>query len=150
LDEYLQKEGFRFVRSEADHSLYVLHEGDKVIWLVIYVDNMLAASNSRDYLDKFKVQLKQCFDLSDLGPACHFLGMHITHDREKRLRTISQKAYLERILENAGMTMCNPVSTPMTPGVILQKATRAPTEEEAAAIASIPYRQTIGKLNYAM
>jgi hypothetical protein len=69
LDEYLRKEGFRFVRSEADHSLYVLHEGDKVIWLVIYVDDMLAASNSCEYLDAFKSQLKQWFDLSDLGPA---------------------------------------------------------------------------------
>jgi transposase InsO family protein len=150
LDEYLWKEGFRFVRSEADHSLYVLHEGDKVIWLVVYVDDMLAASNSRDYLDKFKVQLKRRFDLSDLGPACHFLGMHITRDREKRLLSISQKAYLEKILENAGMTQCNPVSTPMTPGVTLQKATRPPTSEEADAIASIPYRRTIGELNYAM
>jgi hypothetical protein len=150
LDEYLRKEGFKFVRSEADHSLYVLHEGDRVIWLVVYVDDMLAASNSRDYLNSFKVRLKQRFDLADLGPARHFLGMHITRDREKRLLSISQKTYLEQILENAGMSQCNPVGTPMTPGVTLQKATRAPTEDEATAIASIPYRRTIGELNYAM
>jgi hypothetical protein len=77
LDKHLQKEGSRFVRSEADHSLYILHEGDKVIWLVIYVDDILAASNSCEYLNAFKSQLKQQFDLSDLGPARHFLSMHI-------------------------------------------------------------------------
>jgi hypothetical protein len=138
------------VRSEADHSLYVLHEDGKVIWLVVYVDDMLAASNSRVHLDTFKGRLKQRFDLSDLSPARHFLGMHITRDREQRVISVSQKTYLEKILEDAGMSQCNPVSTPMTPGVTLQKATRPPTQEETAAIASIPYRRTIGGLNYAM
>lgn len=76
--------------------------------------------------------------------------MHITRDRENHLITVNQKAYLEKILENAGMSQCNPVSTPMTPGVALQKATRAPTQEEAVTIASIPYRRTISELNYAM
>jgi hypothetical protein len=150
LDEYLRKEGFKFVRSEADHSLYVLHEGDKIIWLVVYVDDMLSASNSRDFLNSFKAQLNQRFNLADLGPARHFLGMHITRDREKRLLSVSQKTYLEKILENAGMSQCNPVSTPMSPGIVLQKATRSPTDDEATAIASIPYRRTIGELNYAM
>jgi transposase InsO family protein len=150
LDQYLRNEGFNFVRSEADHSLYVLHEDGKVIWLVVYVDDMLTASNSRIHLDAFKTRLKQRFDLSDLGPARHFLGMHITRDREQRIITVSQKAYLEKILENAGMSQCNPVSTPMTPGITLQKATRAPTQEEVVTIASIPYRRTIGELNYAM
>jgi transposase InsO family protein len=150
LDEYLRKEGFKFVRSEADRSLYVLHENNRVIWLVVYVDDMLAASNSRDYLNDFKLRLKQRFALSDLGPARHFLGMHIIRDREKRLLSVSQRTYLEKILENAGMSHCNPVGTPMTPGIILQKATRMPTEDEATAIASIPYRRTIGELNYAM
>jgi hypothetical protein len=111
---------------------------------------MLAALNSRDYLNGFKVQLKQHFDLTDLGPAKHFLGMHITHNHEKRLLSISQKTYLEKILENAGMSQCNPVGTPMTPGVTLQKVTRPPTADEATAITSIPYCRTIGKLNYAM
>ncbi|KAG2338165.1 hypothetical protein BDR05DRAFT_853604, partial [Suillus weaverae] len=52
------------------------------------------------------------------------------------------------ILDGSGMLTCNPVSTPMTPGIVLQKAMRAPTMEEAATIASIPYRKTIGELNY--
>jgi hypothetical protein len=138
------------MRSEADHSLYVLHEGDKVIWLIVYVNDILAASNSHDYLNSFKTQLKHHFDLSDLGPAQHFLGIHIMHDQEKRLLAISQKAYLEKILENAGMSQCNPVGTPMTPGIVLQKATQAATDEEAAAIVSIPYHHTIRELNYAM
>ena len=150
LDEYLQKESFKFVQSEADHSLYVLHEGGKVVWLVIYVDDMLAASNCRAYLDDFKTRLRKCFDLTDLGPAHHFLGMHITRDREKRLLTVSQQSYLEKILENAGMSQCKPVGTPMTPRLTLCKATRAPTEDEATAIASIPYRWMLGELNYAM
>jgi hypothetical protein len=78
LDDYLRKEGFDFVRSEADYSLYVLHKGDKTIWLLIYVDNMLLASNCQSFLDVFKAALSQRFKMKDLGEARHFLGMHIT------------------------------------------------------------------------
>jgi hypothetical protein len=139
LNKYLQEEGFRFVRSEADHSLYVLHEGSKVIWLMVYVDNMLTASNFHDYLNSFKIWPKQHFDLTDMGPTRHFLSMHIMHDCEKCTLSVSQKTYLEKILENTGMSQCNPVGTPMTPGVALQKVTHAPTNDEVDDIVSIPY-----------
>jgi hypothetical protein len=139
LNEYLWKEGFRFVRSEADHSLYVLHEGSKVIWFVVYVNDMLTALNSHDYLNSFKTRLKQHFDLTDMGPARHFLGMHIMCNHKKHTLSVSQKTYLEKILENAGMSQCNPVGTPMTPRVALQKATHTPTNDEVDDIVSTPY-----------
>ena len=48
------------------------------------------------------------------------------------------------------MSQCKPVGTPITPGLTLRKATRAPIEDEATVIASIPYCRTLGELNYAM
>jgi hypothetical protein len=111
---------------------------------------MLTALNSHDYLNSFKTRLKQHFDLTDMGPARHFLGMHIMCNHKKRTLSVSQKTYLEKILENAGMSQCNPVRTPMTPRVALQKATHTPTNDEVDDIASIPYRRTICELNYAM
>jgi hypothetical protein len=78
LDDYLQKEGFDFMQSKADYSVYVLHKGDKTIWLLIYVDDMLLTSNFRSFLNVFKAVLSKRFEMKDLGEARHFLGRHIT------------------------------------------------------------------------
>lgn len=150
LDEFLRKEGFNFVRSEADYSLYVLCKDDKVIWLLVYVDDMLLASNCRKFLDGFKGEMSKRFEMKDLGEARHFLGMHIKRDRTKRLLTIDQTSFLEQILTEAKMSDCRPVGTPMVPGVSLSKATAPLTETEAQQFAHIPYARVIGKLNFAM
>jgi len=105
--------------------------------IAYYVDSVLAAPNCCAYLYDFKTRLRKRFDLPDLGPTRHFLGMHITRDRGKRLLTVSQQSHLEKILENAGMAQFKPVCTPMMPGFTLRKATRAPSEDEATAIVSV-------------
>jgi hypothetical protein len=121
LDDYLRKEGFNFVRSEGDYSLYVLRKGDEtiwlLIWLLIYVDDTLLASNCRSFLDGFKAALSKRFEMKDLGEARHFLGMRITQDRPKRLLQINQTAFLEQILNETKMSDCRPASTPLVPGV---------------------------------
>jgi len=150
LDEFLRKEGFSFVRSEADYSLYVLRKDDKVIWLLVYVDDMLLASNCRKFLDIFKGALSKRFEMKDLGEARHFLGMHIKRDRAKRLLTIDQTSFLEQILSEAKMSDCRPVGTPMVPGVSLTKATAPLTEAETQQFTHIPYSRVIGELNFAM
>jgi hypothetical protein len=150
LNDYLWKEGFDFVRSEADYSLYVLRKGDKTIWLLIYVDDMLLASNCRSFLDGFKAALSKHFEMKDLGEAHHFLGMHITRDRPKRLLQINQTAFLEQIPNETKMSDCWPASTPLVPGVSLSKASSPLTNAEKQQFTHLPYAGTIGELNFAM
>lgn len=150
LDDFLRKEGFNFVRSEADHSLYVLRKDNKTIWLLVYVDDMLLASNCRKFLDVFKGALSKRFEMKDLGEARHFLGMHITRKRSQRLLTINQNSFLQHILDETKMSDCRPASTPLMPGVSLSKATAPLTEAEKAQFTHLPYARTIGELNFAM
>lgn len=150
LDDFLRKEGFNFVRSEADYSLYVLRKDDKTIWLLVYVDDMLLASNCRGFLNGFKVEMSKHFEMKDLGEARHFLGMHITCDRSKKLLTINQSSFLEQILSETQMSDCRPVSTPMVPGISLTKASAPLTQAEVQQFAHMPYLRVVGELNFAM
>ena len=46
---------YGFTRLEADHSLYIQRDGEDFIIVLLYVDDLALASNSREKLDKFKL-----------------------------------------------------------------------------------------------
>jgi hypothetical protein len=150
LDDFLWKEGFNFVRSEADYSLYVLCKDDKTIWLLVYVDDMLLASNCRAFLNGFKLEMSKRFKMKDLGEARHFLGMHITRDRPKKLLTINQSSFLKQILSETRMSDCRPISTPMVPNISLTKSSAPLTQTEVEQFVHMPYARVVGELNFAM
>ena len=55
--------------------------GSSYIFLVLYVDNILLASNDSDLLIKTKHMLSTHFDMKDLGEASYVLGIKIFHGR---------------------------------------------------------------------
>jgi hypothetical protein len=111
---------------------------------------MLLASNCRGFLDGFKLEMSKHFEMKDLGEAWHFLGMHITHDRSKKLLTINQSSFLEQILSETQMSDCQQVSTPMVPNISLMKASAPLTPTEVQQFVHMPYTHVVGELNFAM
>ena len=67
--------------------------------VVLYVDDLLIASNDEARLKEVKEKLSQAFQMKDLGEPEVFLGMKITRDREKRIMTITQTEYTRKIIE---------------------------------------------------
>ena len=53
-----------------------LQEGS-FIYLLLYVDDMLIVSKSKDEIEKLNTQLNQEFKMKDLGDAKKILGMEI-------------------------------------------------------------------------
>ena len=51
------------------------------IFLVLYVDDILLASNNPDLLIETKHMLSTHFDMKDLGEASYVLGIKILHGR---------------------------------------------------------------------
>jgi hypothetical protein len=111
---------------------------------------MLLASNCRGFLDGFKLEMSKHFEMKDLGEAWHFLGMHITCDRSKKLLIINQSSFLEQILSETQMSDCRPVSTPMVPNISLTKASAPLTPTKVQQFVHMPYTRVVGELNFAM
>lgn len=56
----------------------------KIIFLVLYVDDILLAGNDLTFLMEIKTSLFQMFEIKDLGEASYILRVKITRDRAAR------------------------------------------------------------------
>lgn len=62
------------ISDDHDPCLFTWHSENKMALLVLYVDDMLIASNDKDKLIEIKTELKQTFEISvHLGEPKEFL-----------------------------------------------------------------------------
>ena len=76
--------GLGFTRRKTDHCVYYKLIGDRVNYLVVYVDDMLLVGNDKEIIQNLKTQLSSKFNMKDLGAANYILGMEIKRDWAKR------------------------------------------------------------------
>jgi hypothetical protein len=69
--------GLGFTRIKADHCVYFKLVGDRLIYLVLYVDVMLLIGNNKENVQNVKTQLSSKFDMKDIGAEIFILGMEI-------------------------------------------------------------------------
>ena len=114
----------------------------------MFVDDITIAGKDKAAIQRVKDDLRKHFKLRDLGPTSWLLGVKIERDRSKCSLSISQRQYALDILERYGFSNCDPVSTPMDPGLRLS-ADMAPTSPaDIHAMQDIPYGQAVGSLFY--
>ena len=94
-DTFIQ--GLGFTRSKVDHCVYFKLIGDRVIYLVLYVDDMLLVGNDKEIIQDLKTELSSKFYMKDLGAENYILGMEIKRDRAKRKLWLNQRKYVETI-----------------------------------------------------
>jgi hypothetical protein len=56
-----------------------------VVFLILYVDDILLIVNNILMLEDVKSSLRKSFSMKDLGEASYILGIKIYRDRSKRL-----------------------------------------------------------------
>ena len=118
-----------FLKCDTDHCCFIKRYGESYVILLIYVDDMLIAGPDLARIEELKGRLSECFEMKDLGPANQILGMRIIRDRSARRLRLSQKAYIEKILEKFGMEKAKPVGSPFASHFKLSK-TQAPETVE--------------------
>ncbi|XP_070665264.1 uncharacterized protein [Malus domestica] len=67
-----------FTASQADSSLFTYFDGSTIIYLLIYVDDILITGNNNAHLSQFITQLGTHFAMKDLGPLHYFLAMEVS------------------------------------------------------------------------
>lgn len=133
-----------FKCSQNDPCLYVQKEDGNLVIIGLYVDDLLIAGSNKTTVSEIKNQLKNKFEMKDLGPAATMLGIEINRHRPSRELFMHQQSYANAILERFGMVKSNPVSTPMDKDCLKH------CEKSERLSEDIPFRQAIGSIMYLM
>lgn len=129
-----------FVQSIADSSLFTRTRNNAFLALLVYVDDIVVATNDKDEAAELKDLLNEPFRLKDLGELRYFLGIEVA--RSSRGISICQRHYALQILSDAGLLGCKPHTTPMDFGSKLNQ------DESELLADSSTYRRVIGRLLY--
>lgn len=138
-------------RSPYDSCVYHNKADDgSMIYLVLYVDDMLKAAKSKSDIQKLKDLLSAEFDMKDLGAAKKILGMEIHREREKKKLFLSQKSYIQKVLSRFGMSNAKPIDTPSTTNIHLSADSESKSVAEQEYMSRVLYSNAVGSLMYAM
>ena len=123
---------------------------NKVVFLILYVDDILLIGNHISTLQDVKSWLGKCFAMKDLGETTYILGIRIYRDRFKRLIGLSQSTYNDKILRRFSMQNSKREVLMMQKGIKLSKSQCPVTPNEIRQMEWIPYASPIGSIMYAM
>ncbi|CAI7794822.1 unnamed protein product [Closterium sp. NIES-53] len=133
-----------FTPSTADHSLFMLGEGEQRSFMVVYVDDILIFSPSSDLVKEMMLKLQEKFKCKALGDVSFYLGFHIERDVEKRCMRVHQRKYLEALAANFGQSEGH-VATPFPSGL---KCAKGPEEESVGEKERRHFHSLVGSLMY--
>ncbi|XP_062219189.1 serine/threonine-protein kinase CTR1-like isoform X2 [Phragmites australis] len=131
-----------FASSKADTSLFIFCKDGVTTYVLIYVDDLVIVSSSESSIGNLLSQLHQSFAIKDLGPLHYFLSIEVAADPGGI--TLSQKRYVQDLLQRVNMHNCKPVHTPMSSSEKLSKTTCTPLSAEGIT----QYRSVVGALQY--
>jgi transposase InsO family protein len=135
LHESLVKNGC--IRNKSDSCLYSYTSGGDVVYLLIHVDDILAATSRAEVLNRLMKKIGEDFEIKDLGIVKNYLG--IEFERNGHFK-ISQQTYINKIVEAAGLGEAKNSKFPLDTGYYKQTSNELPSNDE--------YRRLIGMLLY--
>ncbi|KAI3681002.1 hypothetical protein L6452_35782 [Arctium lappa] len=138
LSKFLVKSGFS--KGKIDTTLFIKKEKADIIFIQIYVDDIIFGSTNAKYCKKFSNLMVSRFQMSMMGEMNIFLGLQV-----KQFSTgifINQAKYIFDILRKFKIENCTPIGTPITPG------TKIGAGPSGKAIDVRTYRCMIGSLMY--
>lgn len=128
------------MQSYYDYSLFSFTKGDKEVRVLVYVDDLILATNSMEILSQFKSYLSQCFKMKDLGKLRYFLGIEVARSEEGMV--LSQRKYTLDLIADVGLNNARPAATPVEQNHNLA-ADKSPLMPDPKQ-----YRRLVGRLVY--
>ncbi|CAI7887871.1 unnamed protein product [Closterium sp. NIES-54] len=140
LRDVLEEVGFTPLT--ADHSLFMLGEGEQRRFLVVYVDDIFIFSPSSDLVKEVMLKLQDKFKCKALGDVNFYLELHIERDVEKWCMWVHQRKYLEALAANFGKSESH-VATPFPSGF---KCVKGSEEESVGEEERHRFHSLVGSL----
>ena len=111
LNSCLDRLGFK--RCSYELGVYTRLKGEDKLIIAVYVDDLLVIGNNLEVIERFKLQMSQNFEMTNLGKLNYYLGIEVEQgDGCIKLR---QTGYARKIIEKAGLKGCNSTKYPMDP-----------------------------------
>lgn len=129
-----------FTRSKSDYTLFTRFQGSSFIAPLVYVDDIVLASDSADAVKQFIQFLNNEFKLKDLGDLKFFLGLEIA--RTSKGLTLCQRKYTLEILEDCGLLAAKRSKFPIETNLKLSRHSGDVLDNPAS------YRRLVGRLLY--
>ena len=124
----------------ADSSLFVFYSHQTIIYLLMYVDDIIIIGNSSSQVSHLVTALSKAFELKDLAALSYFLGIRIVPS--KFGLTLCQSKYASDVLHRFKMENSKPTKTPCCPNVRLTPFDGSVLPNSSA------YRSMVGALQY--
>ncbi len=140
---------FGFKENTVHRCIYLKVSGSKFIFLILYVDDILLASNDLGLLSETKRFLSMNFEMKDTGEATYVIGIEIFRDRSRGLLGLSQKGYIDKVLERFHMAECAATLAPICKGDKFSEKDCPQNALEKKRMENIPYASVVGSLMYA-
>ncbi|KAI0992496.1 hypothetical protein K3495_g15689, partial [Podosphaera aphanis] len=128
-----------FTSSLFDPCVMIHDTGNLII--AVYVDDIVLFGEQNQLMSETINLLKSEFRVNDMGTLNWLLGIQIEYTNVGI--TLSQTAYIDRVLNRFSMQDCNPVSTPIESNQRLMAAIDGETRINATL-----YQQIIGSIMY--
>jgi hypothetical protein len=140
LTNILVKLGFK--NCISDTAIFI-NEKEPII-LAVHVDDILVFAKNKGLVDNLFSNLQSTkLEVSNLGELNEFLGIEINRDRAKKLITLTQKGYINRIISKYKKDLIRPKNNPLQLGTKLDKNLEMASKNDINT-----YQQQIGSLIY--
>jgi histone deacetylase 1/2 len=132
--------GFR--PSKGDTSLFYYRKEGVMVYVLVYVDDIIVASSSVDATKALLKDLEKEFALKDLGELHYFLRIEVKRTSEGLLLT--QQRYAANVIKRANMEKSKAIDTPISTAEKLSLSDGM----RLGPIDSTKYRSMVGALQY--
>ncbi|KAI3501210.1 hypothetical protein L1887_29073 [Cichorium endivia] len=138
IESYFMREGFK--KSNYDHTLFIKKLEENMLFVSLYVDDLIYAGNDPEMCRSFKQSMQKEFEMTDLGKMKFFLGVEVNQSPEGI--SLCQSQYAKEVLKRFKMSEANGVKNPIVPGTNLMKLVAGKDVD------STLYMSLIGSLMY--
>ena len=130
-----------FAQSKVDPCAFVKHDNGIDTVLLVWVDDILIATNDQETMSNIKSQIGAKFKVTDFGKLSHFLGIQFHF--ESGVIQMEQSQFIQEVLRRFDMHECKAKSTPCEARLAFNPD--APKFENNRL-----YREMVGNLMYIM